>query len=77
MKKNKERDKKLYYQLYIDITFNYFNCKKTLISNSKVKAKSKPYTIYVTCLESLIKLSSDQEIKDIYQDNEDDDLEAS
>jgi hypothetical protein len=69
MKKNRERDKKLYYQLYINTTFNCFNREKTppLNSKGKVKSKAKPYIIRVTRLESpLIELSSDQEIKDIY-----------
>ncbi|PMD14669.1 hypothetical protein NA56DRAFT_650779 [Hyaloscypha hepaticicola] len=79
MEKNGERDRKLCYQLYVDATFNCFDREKTPPPDSKgkVKSKAKPYTMRVTRLESpSIELSSDQEIEDTYQDDEDDDLEA-
>lgn len=67
MERNGERDKKLYYQLYVNITFNCFDREKTPLDlKGKVKAKFKPYIVRVTCLESLIELSSDYEIEDIY-----------
>ena len=69
IEKNRDKKRKLNYQLYIDITFNYFNREKTPSSpNSKDKAKCKAklYSVYITCLESPIKLSSNQEIEDIY-----------
>jgi hypothetical protein len=80
MEKNGERDRKLSCQLYVDATFNYFDREQTppLNLKDKVKSKAKPYSVRVIRLESpLIKLSSNQEIKDIYQDDKDDDLEAS
>jgi hypothetical protein len=79
MDKNGDKERKLSYQLYVDITFNCFDREKTPPLDSKVKAKSKskPHSVRVTRLDSpLIELSSDQEIKDIYQDDDDDDLEA-
>jgi hypothetical protein len=69
MKKNKERDRKLNYQLYVNVTFNCFNREQTppLNLKGKVKSKAKPYNVHVTCLKSpLIELLSNQEIKDIY-----------
>jgi hypothetical protein len=79
MEKIKERDKKLYIQLYVDATFNCFDRNQTPPLDSKAKAtsKSKPYIIRVTRLDSdIIELSSDQEVEETLQDDEDDDLEA-
>jgi hypothetical protein len=77
MEKNGDKEKKLSCQLYVDTTFNCFNREKTLLNlKDKAKSKAKLYNVRATRLESLIKLSSNQEIKDIYQDD-DDDLEAS
>ena len=70
MEKNKDKERKLSYQLYIDTTFNYFDHEKTpppFNSKGKAKIKSKPYNVHVTRLDSpLIELSSDQEIEDTY-----------
>jgi hypothetical protein len=77
MEKNKDKERKLSYQLYVDATFNYFDREKTSPDlKDKAKSKAKPYSVRATRLESPIELSSNQEIKDIYQDD-DDDLEAS
>jgi hypothetical protein len=79
MEKNRDKERKLSCQLYVDATFNCFDREKTPSPDSKdkVKSKAKPYSVRVTRLESPIKLSSDQEIEDIYQDDDDDNLEAS
>jgi hypothetical protein len=79
MEKIGERDRKLYVQLYVNATFNCFDRKQTPPLDSKVKAtsKSKPHTMRVTRLDSdIIELSSDQEVEETLQDDEDDDLEA-
>ena len=61
MEKIGERDRKLCIQLYINITFNYFDCKQTPPdSKAKATSKSKFHTIYITRLDSdIIELSSD------------------
>jgi hypothetical protein len=77
IEKNRDKERKLSYQLYVDATFNCFDREKTPPNlKDKAKSKAKLYNVRATRLESPIKLLNDQEIKDIYQDD-DDDLEAS
>lgn len=79
MEKNRERERKLYVQLYVNATFNCFDCKQTPPPNSKVKgaSKAKPHSMRITRLESsIINISSNQEVKETLQDNKDDDLKA-
>ncbi len=62
MEKNRDKERKLSCQLYVDATFNCFNREKTPPppnSKGKAKSKSKPHSVRVTRLESPIELSSD------------------